>query len=127
MKDLLNLKEKLWDEISDLSKRNELSAGDLEIAQKITDTIKNIDKICLLENGESDDGYSGARHYVRAHYSRANHADYDRYPGRRGRDGRYSSDYGRDEMMSHLSAAMATSDEEDREMIQRFMEQMRNR
>ena len=70
-------------ELEELAEKREMGAGDLEVAHKITDTIKNIDKICMLEDGE---GYSEAvdgmdygrgssyanrgKHYVRGHYSR---------------------------------------------------------
>ena len=83
MKALNELKDKLHDELDEISRKPELGAGDLEIIHKLTDTIKNIDKICMLEDGE---GYSEAvdggdygrgssyanrgKHYVRGHYSR---------------------------------------------------------
>lgn len=51
------LKDKLHDELDEISRKPELGAGDLEIIHKLTDTIKNIDKICMLEDGE---GYSEA-------------------------------------------------------------------
>ena len=47
----------LHDELDEISRKPELGAGDLEIIHKLTDTIKNIDKICMLEDG---DGYSEA-------------------------------------------------------------------
>lgn len=128
MKDLMKLKDKLWDELADIAKRPEIGPGELEAVHKLTDTIKNIDKICMLE--EESGGYSGARHYVRAHYSRDGGRDYydDGYSGtRRGRDGRYARDGSREEAMSYLTAAMSTSDEEDREMIRRLMDKMRER
>ena len=42
-------------------------AGDLELVHKLTDTIKNIDKICALEE---DGGYSEAGDYEGASYGR---------------------------------------------------------
>lgn len=87
------LKDKLWDELEELDRKEKLSTGDLELAHKLTDTIKNIDKICALEDG----GYSQAgnweatgqingtygghggnsyanrgKHFVRSHYSNNN-------------------------------------------------------
>ena len=52
------LKEKLWEELEEIARKPEMGAGDLELAHKLTDTIKNIDKICMLEDGEgySEDG-----------------------------------------------------------------------
>lgn len=49
------LKDKLCDELEEIARKGELGAGDLEIIHKLTDTIKNIDKIEMLEDG---DGYS---------------------------------------------------------------------
>lgn len=50
------LKEKLCEELEEIARKGELGAGDLEIVHKLTDTIKNIDKI---EMHEEDDGYAG--------------------------------------------------------------------
>lgn len=104
----------------------------------MADTIKNIDKICMLEDG---DGYSEAvdgmdygrgssyanrgKHYVRGHYSRD--GGMDGYSSRR-RDsrGRYSREDGRSEMMEHLEMAMDTATDQDRETIKRFMRQLEN-
>ena len=138
-----DLKEKLCDELEEIARKPEMSAGDLEAIHKLTDTIKNIDKIEMLEDGDGysmdgdweargsyrggdysrrdyDDGSSNANrgmHYVRGHYSRA------------GRDsmGRYSRDGAKDKMMHHLEEMMdAASTEKDREMVRRFMSQMEN-
>lgn len=49
---LKELKEKFHDELEKIARKSEMSAGDLETAHKLTDTIKNIDKICMFE----DDG-----------------------------------------------------------------------
>ena len=138
MEKLHELKEKLWAELDELAEKREMGAGDLEVVHKITDTIKNIDKICMLEDG---DGYSEAvdgmeygrgssyanrgKHYVRGHYSRD--GGMDGYSSRR-RDsrGRYSRDDGRSEMMEHLEMAMDTATDQDRETIKRFIRQLEN-
>lgn len=92
---LYELKEMLCKEIDEIAKKGEMSAGDLETVHKLTDTIKNIDKIMYIDdNGYSMNGdwetsgtYSRDRggmwmddrgasyanrgkHYVRGHYSR---------------------------------------------------------
>lgn len=138
MEKLHELKEKLWAELDELAEKREMGAGDLEVVHKITDTIKNIDKICMLEE---DGGYSEAvdgmdygrgssyanrgRHYVRGHYSRD--GAMDGYSSRR-RDsrGRYSRDDGRSEMMEHLEMALDSASDQDRETIKRFMRQLEN-
>ena len=78
-KAMYDLRNMLCDELDELARKGELGAGDLDIAHKLTATIKNIDKIEAME----DDGYSSRRdeydmrgrgrrgtHYVRGHYSR---------------------------------------------------------
>ncbi|NCE63760.1 hypothetical protein D1159_03995, partial [Pseudoflavonifractor sp. 524-17] len=121
MEKLHELKEKLWTELDELAEKREMGAGDLELAHKLTDTIKNIEKICMLEEG----GYSSAvdgmdygrgssyanrgQHYVRGHYSRADGRG--GYSMRRDSRGRYSRDDGRSEMMEHIGMAIDTADE----------------
>lgn len=132
------LTEKLWDELDEIARKPEMSAGDLEAVHKLTDTIKNIYKICMLEDGEeyseaTDGGDYGrgssyanrGKHYVRGHYSRDGGMGDGGYSSRRGgRRGGYSRDGGRSEMMEHLEMAMDTATDQDRETIKRFMRQM---
>ena len=54
-KAMYDLRNMLCDELDELARKGELGAGDLEIAHKLTATIKNIDKIDMMES----DGYSG--------------------------------------------------------------------
>lgn len=137
MEKLYKIKEALWNELdkSETAKSGELKGGELEAIHKLTDTIKNIDKICALEE---DGGYSGTvdgmdygrgssyanrgKHYVRGHYSRD--GGRDGYSSRRDDRGRYSRDDGRSEMMEHLEMAMDTATDQDRETIKRFMRQL---
>lgn len=127
MKALYDLKEKLNDELKEIARKPEMGAGDLELVHKLTDTIKNIDKICALEE---DGGYSQAGD-MEMGYSLGNS-----YRGRK-RDsmGRYSRDgysnrgYSRHDakegMMMQLSEMMdSTSTEREREAIRRCMEQL---
>lgn len=89
-----------------------MGPGDLEIIHKLTDTIKNIGKIEMLEEEggySQDDGYGrGGRNT------------------RRDSMGRYSRDDGRSEMMEHIEAALDTANDKDREAIKRFMRQLEN-
>ena len=134
------LKEKLWKELDEISDKPDLSSGDLEAAHKLTDTIKNIDKICMLEeDGDysrggdwAADGTYGrgssyanrGKHYVRGHYSRD--GGRDGYSSRRDGRGRYSKGDERSEMMEHIEMAMDAATPEDRETIKRFMRQLEN-
>lgn len=125
MKSMEDLKYMLCDELEEIAHKGELSAGDLETIHKLTDTIKNIDKIGMLESEEGysryrdpyggrydsyDDGnsYAGRRgtHYVRGHYSRN-----DGYSGR----GRYSYAEGKDEMAQNIRKMMQEEDMEERD------------
>lgn len=134
MEYMYELKEKLCRELDEIARKPEMSAGDLETVHKLTDTIKNIDKIDMLEDGsysmtgdwEGRSNYSGrdnssynrgssyanrGKHYVRGHYSR---------------DGRmYSRAEAKDEMMSHLDMMMdAASTDRERDIIKRCMSQL---
>lgn len=129
------LKEKLCDELDEIARKGELGAGDLEIVHKLTDTIKNLDKIEMLEDGG---GYSRAgdweiegRAYNRGNsYARRKRDSMGRYSRdgstMRYRDGRmYSRADAKEHMMGELEEAMdaATTDRE-KDIIKRAMEQL---
>ena len=124
------LKEKLCEELKEIARKGELGAGDLEIVHKLTDTIKNIDKIEMLqEDGEysqaGDWEMDGRRSYNRgSSYARKRDS-----MGRYSRDGRMTRTYSRadakDHMMDELEEAMdAASTEKEREIIRRAMDQL---
>lgn len=122
------IKNLLYDELEKFEKKGELSAGSLDTIHKLTDTIKNIDKIEMLEGSSEsrgtrfiddrsydDDGASNARrgmHYVRGHYSRD--------------EGEHSGgDYSREKMLNQLRRMMDEAcDEETRNAIHRCMAQL---
>lgn len=128
-KAMYDLRNMLCDELDELARKGELGAGDLEIAHKLTDTIKNIDKIEMLE----DDGYSRDEDYS-LRYSR----DGDWQPGMRGAydrnmsnarrgthyvRGHYSRDGGMDSMKRQLQEMLDNADDESiRRAIQRCMD-----
>lgn len=134
------LKEMLYAELEEYAERGELSASALETLHKITDTIKNIDKIEMLEDegGYSQDGEGyerggsyarggrGGRHYVRGHYSR----DGGSYDGRSyAREsynrGGYSRHDGKHHMMDRMEELMQSAgNDREREAIRRCMDQL---
>ena len=133
MKYMHELKEKLCEELENIAKKPEMSAGDLEAVHKLTDTIKNLDKIDMLE---SDGDYSrGGDWEAHGTYERGN--SYARRKrdgmGRYSRDGRmiptrmYSRTEAKDEMLDRMEDLMnmAGSDKE-REAIRRCMSQLEN-
>lgn len=131
MEYLHELKEKLCDELEEIAKKPDMSAGDLETVHKLTDTIKNIEKIDMLED---DGGYSRDGDWMaRGTYDRGN--SYARRKrdsmGRYSRDGRmhdrvmYSRADAKDHMMGELEEAMnAASTDREREIIRRAMDQI---
>lgn len=58
MKYMHDLKDMLCAELEEYAQKQKMSAGDLETVHKLTDTVKNIMKINVLEE-EMDDGASG--------------------------------------------------------------------
>ena len=129
------LKDKLCEELDEIARKGELGAGDLEIVHKLTDTIKNIDKIDMLEDG----GYSQAgyrdggssynrgssyanrgKHYVRGHYSRDGYS----MEGRGNRGG-YSRHDAKEAMMEQMEMLMEQAgSEREREAIRRCISQL---
>lgn len=122
------LKEKLCDELDEIARKPDMSAGDLETAHKLTDTIKNIGKIEMLEEGG---GYSQAGDWEmegRGSYNRGSS-----YRGRKrdsmGRYSRrmYSRGDAKEHMMEQMEALMdQAGSEREREAIRRCMGQLEN-
>ena len=136
MEYMYELKDKLCKELDEIARKPEMGAGDLEIVHKLTDTIKNLDKIEIMkENG----GYSQAGDWeMRGTYDRG--SSYRRKRDSMGRysrdgmgyrDGRmmpnrmYSRAEAKDHMMDELEEAMAvaTTDRE-KDIIKRAMDQL---
>lgn len=142
------IKEMLMKELyeyEDKAKKSsgKLSAGDLETIHKLTDTVKNIDKIEMLEEG---DGYSGdtdfmgeGRMYGTSYRSNGymynsndgqGGSSYARGRGRNARRdsrGRYSRDGAKENLIEKLEEAMGEADnEQDREKIRRVIMQIEN-
>jgi hypothetical protein len=123
-KAMYELRNMLCEELDELARKGDLGAGDLEIAHKLTDTIKNIDKIEMLE----DDGYSQRRYSrdgdweadMRGTYGKGNSY------ARRGTHyvrGHYSRDGARDDMKRQLQEMLDNADDESiRRAIQRCMD-----
>ena len=129
------LKDKLCKELDEYARKPDMSAGDLEAIHKLSDTIKNLDKIEMLEDG----GYSQAgyrdggssynrgssyanrgKHYVRGHYSRDGYS----MEGRGNRGG-YSRHDAKEAMMEQMEMLMEQAgSEREREAIRRCMSQL---
>lgn len=135
------IKKMLCKELDEYAMKGKLTMADLDAVHKLTDTIKNLDKIEMLEG---DDGSS----YGRMRYG-SSYDDDMMYSERRGRGrnarrdsmGRYSSEYGssyddysetrmdrrysrddaKDHMMSKLGEMMEGADPNEREILKDAM------
>lgn len=133
MEKLYDLKDKLCDNLDksyEEIRRNpgRLSSGDLEYVRMLTDTIKNIGKIEMLEEEggySQEDGQDGGGYGRGVSYARGR-GGYNRGGRNTRRDsrGRYSRDDGRSEMMEHLEMALDSASDQDKETIKRFMRQL---
>lgn len=130
MKKLYDLKDKLCEELEEIARKPDMGPGDLELIHKLTDTIKNIGKIEMLEEEggySQEDGQDGGGYGRGVSYARGR-GGYNRGARNTRRDsrGRYSRDDGRSEMMEHLEMALDSASDQDRETIKRFMRQLEN-
>ena len=113
MNELYELKETLCKELENYGRKGKLSAGDLDVVDKLTHTIKNLDKI--IENYGDD--YSGRRD-SRGRYAR----EYSREPMRDYSNTRYSR---HGNMVSELKELMEDApDERTRMEFENFIRKM---
>ena len=143
------IKKMLCKELDEYAMKGKLTMADLDAVHKLTDTVKNLDKIEMLE-GESD-GYSEARG-GRSYMHGSSYDDDMMYSERRGRGrnarrdsmGRYSSDDGmsyddysetrmdrrysrddaKDHLMSALGEAMEGASPNEREILKDCMRKL---
>ena len=141
MHELYELKEKLMQELEAYGKK-ELSAGSLEVVDKLAHSIKNICKI--IEAADEENGYSQRGDYSRnggGRYSYNNDGGYSRdgnsYARGRGRNasrdsmGRYSrtgnyysSSNGVEEMLETIQGMMQELPQEIQQDAQRFVSKL---
>lgn len=143
MKHLDKLKDTLCEELDKFAKSGEVSINSLEKIHKLTDTIKNIDKIMMLEEdgGYSEEmygnSYARGRRYAKrdsmGRYSRdggyseegGSSYDNDMSYARGGRGGRgYSRDEAKDHIMNKLGEMMEDASPKERETIKKWMREM---
>ena len=133
MEYMYELKDKLCKELDEIARKPEMGAGDLEIIHKLTDTIKNLDKIEMLEDG----GYSQAGDWeadMRGSYDRGSSYRGQRRDSRgrysregRGSRGGYSRHDAKEAMMEQMEMLMEQAgSEREREAIRRCMGQLEN-
>ena len=133
MEYMKKIKKMLCEELEEYGKKKSLSVSDVEMIHKLTDTVKNIDKIYTLE--DMGDGYSetypyymGGSSYARGRGRYAKRDSMGRYSSdmdddysERRMDRRYSRDDAKDHMMNKLGEMMTSADEEQREILKDAM------
>ena len=144
------IKKMLCKELDEYAMKGKISGSDLEMIWKLTDTVKNLDKISMLED---DGGYSEARGGGGRSYMHSSSYDDDMmYSERRGRGryakrdrmGRYSSEDGssyddyseertgrrysmddaKDHLMSKIGEAMEGASPNEREILKDCMRKL---
>ena len=140
MKHLEKLKEALCEELDKFGKSGDITVNSLEKIHKLTDTIKNIDKIMMLEEdvgyseGYMVDGmmhsnsYARGRRYAKrdsmGRYSRDDgYSEDDDYSKRRMGRG-YSRDDATDHLMRQLGNMMEDADPKQRETLKKWMREL---
>ena len=136
------IKKMLCKELDEYAMKQKISGADLDMIWKLTDTVKNLDKIEMLEDGNSYDGYSEMREYPymggssyargrgryakrdsMGRYSSEDGMSYDDYSEERtGR--RYSMDDAKDHIMSKIGEAMEGASPNEREILKDCMRKL---
>ena len=132
------IKKMLCKELDEYAMKGKISGSDLDMIWKLTDTVKNLDKIEMLEDGDSYDGYSEMREYPyvggssyargRGRYAKRDsmgrYSSEDRmtddYSEAR-MDRRYSRDEAKDHLMDKMGEMMTSANEEQREILKDAM------
>ena len=120
-----DLKKMLCKELEEVSRQKELSAGDLEVVDKLTHSIKSLVTIMAMEEGgySYNDGYSGARRRdTMGRYADSGRYYDDGYSGRR-----YSRDEGKTYMIRQFEKLMGdATTQEEHEVLQSAINRLKN-
>ena len=124
---IYDLKETLCKELEEYGSKGELTAGTLDVVDKLAHTIKNLDKI--IDKYEEQEGYSGdyddgmsakrnRTYNIRGSYARGRNAKRDSM-------GRYSRNSYDDGMISELRSLMEDApDDRTRREFQSFIQKI---
>lgn len=135
MEHMKKIKHNLMKELKEYADVD-ISTSTLEVIHKITDTIKNIDKICALESKEGgyseryyhDEGSSygrdrNARRDPMGRYSR-DEGYAEEYEPSHGMGSHYSMDDAKGRMMEQLGGMMRSADSEQRRILEKCMKEL---
>ena len=140
MQEFDNIKDMLYCEIEEISHQQKLDMNTVKVLGEIVDILKDIGSVEMFEEGQfgQDEEYSFSDGYSRnnGRYYRGNGSSY-RSGGRSSRNGGsrsvrsnrsgYSRDDAKDHMIHKLERLMEeANDEQDRQSIERLIEQMEN-
>lgn len=129
-KNLYDLREMLCQELDEYNRdaKNGLNERVLDTVHKLTDTIKNIDKIMMLEDGD----YSRSGEWeadMRGSYGRTENYNRGNSYANRGRHyvrGHYSRGDGRERMISDIESMMQDATGAERDAYKRAFDILRN-
>lgn len=133
MHKMYELREMLCEELDKITKKGELSAGSLDVVDKLTHSIKSIDTILAMEDaGYSSDDYSmRGNSYARGRGSNARRDSMGRYSSDNYsmRGGRSGERYSYDDEMNNLREQLEdmermAKDEESKRMIRQWKMQL---
>lgn len=122
------------DELEQIISKGELSMSTLEQAHKLTDTIKNVKKIEMLDGGDGYSRNSSGQSYARDAYGRYSRDDgysYEAYDGTQGSRRSepyqmYSRHTGKEKLMEQINAMMQDASEREKDTLRRFREELKN-
>lgn len=125
-----DIKNMLCDELEEVTRKGELTAGSLDIIDKITHAIKSIDTIVAMERYDDD---NHTRRYTRGDGESMIRGDGRRSyaPRRRDAMGRYTTRYTRDDAKADMVADLHeimndTTDENLKHEVKKFIEKVEN-
>ena len=129
-KNLYDLREMLCEELDEYNRdaKNGLNERALDTVHKLTDTIKNIDKIMMLEDGD----YSRTGEWeadMRGSYGRTENYNRGNSYANRGRHyvrGHYSRGDGRERMISGIENMMQDATGAERDAYKRALDILNN-
>ena len=129
-KNLYDLREMLCEELDEYNRdaKNGLNERTLDTVHKLTDTIKNIDKIMMLEDGD----YSRTGEFeadMRGSYGRTENYSRGNSYANRGRHyvrGHYSRGDGRERMISDIENMMQDATGAERDAYKRALDILSN-
>lgn len=128
MKTYHELKDMLCEELDEITRKGELTAGSLDTVDKLTHSIKSLETIIAMNEGESEYyPYMGSRAYQGGGNGGGTSNRNGRSNARRGRGGRYSRADARAEMIDDLRDMMQDApDDHTRQKFQRFISELEN-